>query len=331
MSMKFLKTIAPAALTELWEKVSGNIVPKDTSASVGIKTDDPVGSLGVGSSNEVYIASTSISAAGDADSDTGLFINYYGYNEGHTQFRDTWIANGKGTVILAVDGSEGKVGIGTGTSSPDAKAQIYTSGGGNTSGLFVGSDQGALNIWGGASSGLVFDVTSGTINDSTGTDFLLRQGGTTTIEVAADGAVTKPLQPAFQAHPASQQDNIAINTDVTIIFGTEIFDQGGDFASNTFTAPVTGKYQLNLFIRVESLDTAAPYYQPQLVTSNRTYYAPTLDPGVLASDPDYWSFSVSTLVDMDASDTAYAVFYQNGGTAQTDISTQTRFSGFLAC
>ena len=39
--MKFLKTIAPAALTELWEKVSGNIVPKDTDANVGIGTDDP--------------------------------------------------------------------------------------------------------------------------------------------------------------------------------------------------------------------------------------------------------------------------------------------------
>jgi len=47
MSMKFLKTIAPAALTELWEKVSGNIVPKDTSANVGIGTDSPVKNLHV--------------------------------------------------------------------------------------------------------------------------------------------------------------------------------------------------------------------------------------------------------------------------------------------
>jgi hypothetical protein len=81
---------------------------------VGIKTDDPVGSLGVGSANQVYITSTNISAAGDANSDTGLFINYYGYNEGHTQFRDTWIANGKGTVILTADGSTGNVTANTG-------------------------------------------------------------------------------------------------------------------------------------------------------------------------------------------------------------------------
>ena len=41
MSMKFLKTVAGAAVSSLWEKVSGNVVVKDTDASVGIGTDDP--------------------------------------------------------------------------------------------------------------------------------------------------------------------------------------------------------------------------------------------------------------------------------------------------
>ena len=36
MSMKFLKTVAGAAVSSLWEKVSGNVVLKDTSADVGI-------------------------------------------------------------------------------------------------------------------------------------------------------------------------------------------------------------------------------------------------------------------------------------------------------
>ena len=41
MSMKFLKTVAGGAVSSLWEKVSGNVVVKDTDASVGIGTDDP--------------------------------------------------------------------------------------------------------------------------------------------------------------------------------------------------------------------------------------------------------------------------------------------------
>jgi len=53
--MKFLKTVAPAALTELWEKVSGNVVPKDTDADVGIGTDDPQGKIDVQSGNMTAI------------------------------------------------------------------------------------------------------------------------------------------------------------------------------------------------------------------------------------------------------------------------------------
>ena len=46
MSMKFLKTVAGAAVSSLWEKVSGNIVPKDTDADVGIQITDPEAPLG---------------------------------------------------------------------------------------------------------------------------------------------------------------------------------------------------------------------------------------------------------------------------------------------
>jgi hypothetical protein len=70
-------------------------------------------------------------------------------------------------------------------------------------------------------------------------------GTTSHMVIDATGAITKPLQPAFLARPASEQANIAVGTEVTIAFGTEVFDQNADFASNTFTAPVTGKYFLS--------------------------------------------------------------------------------------
>ena len=65
------------------------------------------------------------------------------------------------------------------------------------------------------------------------------------MRISSIGAVTKPLQPAFNVKVGSTQANIALDGYVTVVIGTEIFDQNGDFASNTFTAPVTGKYQLN--------------------------------------------------------------------------------------
>ena len=138
-----------------------------------------------------------------------------------------------------------------------------------------------------------------------------------------------PLQPAFNAYPASIQSNIAINTAVTIVLGTEAFDVGSNFASNTFTAPVTGKYQLNVSLDFNNLDAEAGFYQLQLITSNKSYFK-TFDPN-FSADPAQWVLGVSVLADMDASDTVYVVIYQYNGTAQTDVAVATNFSGYLAC
>ena len=142
------------------------------------------------------------------------------------------------------------------------------------------------------------------------------------------GHVTKPLQSAFQATPSGTQSNIATSSNVQIEFGTERFDVNGDFASHTFTAPVTGKYQLNAQLRFQSVDTAADYYQLRLATSNRTY-GPLIDPGPFGSDPEYWNISFSVVADMDANDTAIVSLRQQGGTQQTDIDDASHFSGCL--
>ena len=149
--------------------------------------------------------------------------------------------------------------------------------------------------------------------------------------MSSAGEITMPLQPAFLVQPASDQSNIALNDDVTIVYGTERFDQNSDFASNTFTAPVTGKYQLNIFVRLNNVDTAPAYYQFKIITSNRTYSG-TYDTGGFSADPAYYSFSHSALADMDAGDTAYIAIHQHSaGTAQSDVDPETTFSGYLAC
>ena len=153
-------------------------------------------------------------------------------------------------------------------------------------------------------------------------------GTTTAMSFDANGIITKPLQPAFFTQLASTQSNIAINTSVTILFATEIFDTGGNFASNTFTAPVTGKYTLSVHCLLLLLDSAADYYQMQFTTSNRLYYF-TLDPD-FGQDNTHFPLSISILADMDAGDTAVVKIYQQGGTAQTDINhTTSHFSGYL--
>lgn len=156
----------------------------------------------------------------------------------------------------------------------------------------------------------------------------------TTIDIngAVDisGNLTTPGQPAFLAQKSVDQDNISTGSDITITFGSEIFDQGSDFGSNTFTAPVSGRYQLNVHVRVQQMDTGAGYYHVQLKTSNRNYAVSAIDPN-FSADLDYYWFTLSTLADMDASDTAYVTIIQSGGTVQSDVKSDTYFSGFLAC
>ena len=154
----------------------------------------------------------------------------------------------------------------------------------------------------------------------------VRGSGISNMVISDAGIITKALQPAFLVTTGTQ-NNIAVGSDVTVVWATEIFDQNADFASNVFTAPVTGKYQLNVSWYINSIDSASDYYHLRLVTTNRIYDA-VFDPGVLASDPVYWHNSLSVLADMDASETAYVTVKQATGTQQTDIGPSS-FSGYL--
>ena len=158
-------------------------------------------------------------------------------------------------------------------------------------------------------------------------------GTTSHIVINASGEVTKPLQPSFLVNKGgTAQSNFSRNADVVVTFGTEVFDVGANFASNTFTAPVTGKYVLNAKIRMSEIDSAATYYAILIVTSNRNYSS-IYDPRGYDQDPVNFSFNESAIVDMDANDTAKVQVYQAVGTDEhTSISgsaAYTNFGGYL--
>jgi hypothetical protein len=156
----------------------------------------------------------------------------------------------------------------------------------------------------------------------------------TGITLNTDGEVTKPLQPAFHVHPASEQADFNQGQTVGIVFGTERFDIGSNFASNTFTAPVTGKYHFDVSIRVKNMATedSATYYYWILSTSNRSYYNLS-SVNELGSGSASFTFSGSVLADMDASDTASVSIIMGGtsGSSPSDISVDSYWSGHLVC
>ena len=155
---------------------------------------------------------------------------------------------------------------------------------------------------------------------------------TVTFQVTADGTMTNSGQPAFLVQPASNQLNFAENTAVTVVWGTERFDQDNNFATPNFTAPVTGKYQFTANIYFIGPQEAYNYLEVAIVTSNRPFYS-IVDSGTWDQDSAYHSLQVTVLADMDVSDTAYVTVQQNGtaGDASADVWTGSYFCGHLVC
>jgi len=155
----------------------------------------------------------------------------------------------------------------------------------------------------------------------------------TAITISADEEVTIPNQPFFFCGPsanATMSNSTSVLTQIA--FDTETIDRGGNFASNLFTAPVTGTYLLHFQARVDSVDIAALYYYFYIDTSNRNYQS-IMSPH-WASDPEYNHFAITALADMDASDTATVKYQQYQGTDNhaTIIGADlryTHFSGYL--
>ena len=171
-----------------------------------------------------------------------------------------------------------------------------------------------------------------TIQVSSDDILIVDTAGNEALKIDANGHITKPLQPAFLANPAAAgaspvQTNISSGD--TITFGNEVFDQNSDFASNTFTAPITGKYQFNVGLFLEQVDTDYSELRIKLVTSNRNY--DHFDIGSPFSSDRNLQYHLSALADMDASDTALLQVTFGSGGNQMDVNALTYFSGYLVC
>jgi hypothetical protein len=235
------------------------------------------------------------------------------------------------STAITIDASNN---VGIGTSSPsgyDSRANNLVVGDAGDAGItiFSGATSNArLQFAPSGSTGL----DNGLIGYDNSNDLMVfATGGSDRMRIDSTGAVTMPYQPAFLVRPASTQSNLPLNGSTTIIMGAEIFDQNSDFSSNTFTAPVAGRYQFAVQISIENLDTATAYYQSDIITSNRNYQY-IYDPTHHNADVTYATFCISALADMDAGDTAYVrIYIPNSGAAQANVGASTSFSGYLAC
>lgn len=156
--------------------------------------------------------------------------------------------------------------------------------------------------------------------------------------MTSSGERIMPLQPAFLANHSVTQTNITGDgTLYTVLFDTEVFDQGGDFASNTFTAPVAGRYLFTCCLN--GVDYGAGHTAQDFIfrASNRDSPGITVGPAASIDVNNRLVNQSAVLVDMDAGDTCIMIFVVYNSTKTIDLrgnsiaNNLTNFSGYLVC
>jgi hypothetical protein len=173
----------------------------------------------------------------------------------------------------------------------------------------------ALNLYASAVTGKIGFFTGGSsteaarIHASRGVSIGdITDPGATNLRVA--GTITSVGQPGFLAYSSATQNGQVHGA--TVVFGTEIYDELGNFASNTFTAPVAGRYLFTVAVKLSN-GSADHYRGIQLVTSNRSYHVMTHG-RIISSESTPSTLTLSVVADMDASDTAHVTIHVETGT-----------------
>lgn len=211
----------------------------------------------------------------------------------------------------------------------------------------IGNDTDAqdINIGTGAAARLikVGNLTSSTdiaLEIGTG-DFSLTSATGLLINQLDSGEMTRPLLPAFLARLGSDDNNRtgagAFYQPGTNVALTEVYDQGGNFSGGkTFTAPVTGKYQLSGGVRLGDLTSAMTRGDFRFLLSNGSTTLVTA-PSTHMTVGNEWALNITALTDMDLGDTAVlSVVVFNGAGNTVDLiasspSGSTFFAGALVC
>jgi hypothetical protein len=179
-------------------------------------------------------------------------------------------------------------------------------------------------------------VTGDLILATDGTNELkLQVGGSTYVDFFSSGAVSMPNQPSFFAYANAAVGNVTgAGVEVTVGYNTEKYDITNNYASNTFTAPITGKYLFCTNVSYTGLTSLMVGLSLKLNTSNQAYQVFN-NPWLSSAAGTSGSINFSCVTDMDSADTAYITFIIYGGASNTadlqgTASTySTYFSGHL--
>lgn len=154
-------------------------------------------------------------------------------------------------------------------------------------------------------------------------------------KMTSGGIRTIPLQPAFLAYLNAVQSNVTGDGTVyTVPFNTEVFDRAGNFASNTFTAPVTGIYQFHVTVTATNIVVGNTDMIVNLVTTGRTFQLSSISAGKTfetQSGSNTLLVNGGIITAMNAGDTATVTMTIFGGTKTVGVFSGINLTNFSGC
>jgi hypothetical protein len=156
----------------------------------------------------------------------------------------------------------------------------------------------------------------------------------TYLSLSSAGATYEPSHSASMTrflvtNSSVQNDVTGDGTQPVVQFNTEVLDGiTGHFASNTFTATVTGAYHFDACVFMKGFLTGHTSMAVLIVTSNRNYQ--NIDNSIDTATNK--GLCISVLADMEVGDTADVRVRVSGSTKVIDIDNSVEdvfFSGFL--
>ena len=147
------------------------------------------------------------------------------------------------------------------------------------------------------------------------------------MKIDSEGHVTKPRNPAFSVrHSVNQSVSSSGWTQKT--FNTEIFDIGGNFSSNAFTAPVDGIYSFGWNQRFDSGN--GNYFRVVLRVNDSSGSQYQHGHSIYRDDDGfhYVTLNLTSLLQLDAGDTVKAYAFSNTDTSYI-LQNESIFWGYL--
>jgi hypothetical protein len=156
--------------------------------------------------------------------------------------------------------------------------------------------------------------------------------GNVEVTGTATGFSTPTDNPSFSVwHSASATNVTGDGTAYTIVWGTERWDVGGNFASNTFTAPVAGYYYLMWMVSFTGVTSGMTSARIKMNTSNLAL-EDRFHPYNLLENNGLTRRVMSSQFFMDEGDTCDVILEVNAGAKVVDMQgsvVNSTFTGFL--